>query len=307
MAEPITHEINWKKLLGQLNTCEVFFQPTKKLKPYIFPIMYGDLNHPEINSLLFRPFPSGYISLYIRFNTGLVVFEGKNLSKAYKPVFNFVAGVQKLENLHYIKSLGRVENFIVTFKPCGFSKLFGMPASCVQNQIVELKNLASNRILDQFNSLQGLPTVNEKAQKLITILTQMLNESQNRINNSITHSIDRILNSKGNILLKDICSDSRISTRSMQRAFLTHVGISPKEFIQIIRFNNVLGQILDHKFENWHQIINDYGYYDQAHFIHDFKAVTGYTPNEFMVNGHKAKSIYLDRFGLFKYEPQNIS
>lgn len=307
MVSGIDSEIEWLNVLKQIKHKEVFFKPTKELSPYIFPILYGELNHPNVNSLLFRPFPSGYISLHIRFKSGLEVYDGNNSIASGNPLFNFVVGVQKLEKLHYIKTLGKVENFIINFKPGGFIKTFNIPACKVQNKVVDLIKLIKPRFYNELKQLEKLPSLNNKVSKLLEILSVMINESPVHTKMIAKDAAEKIMKYKGNVLLKEICEKSKICNRTLQRAFLSDVGTTPKEFLRITRFNNVLTHMLENNFENWHQIINDYGYYDQAHFIHDFKSVTGYSPNEFMFNGGKEIPIYLDRFGMIQFESENAN
>ena len=64
--------------------------------------------------------------------------------------------------------------------------------------------------------------------------------------------------------------------------FRRHVGITPKQYLRIMRFQKVICEIERDGFTSWNQIALQSGYYDQAHFIHDFKHFSGFTPNEYM-------------------------
>ena len=64
--------------------------------------------------------------------------------------------------------------------------------------------------------------------------------------------------------------------------FRRQVGVSPKQYLRIMRFQKVINAIEHHKFVHWSQIALESGYYDQAHFIHDFKCFSGFTPNEYV-------------------------
>ena len=64
--------------------------------------------------------------------------------------------------------------------------------------------------------------------------------------------------------------------------FKTRVGVSPKQYLKIMRFQKAIVEIERGGFVNWSQIARESGFYDQAHFIHDFKSFSGFTPGEYM-------------------------
>jgi AraC-like DNA-binding protein len=69
------------------------------------------------------------------------------------------------------------------------------------------------------------------------------------------------------------------SPRSLQRLFREYVGVSPKWVLQRLRLHEAAERMLEGR--DWAALALDLGYFDQAHFIHDFKAVTGRSPGEY--------------------------
>ena len=63
--------------------------------------------------------------------------------------------------------------------------------------------------------------------------------------------------------------------------FKFHVGMTPKGFLRVIRFQKAIEEISNRTSVDWTSIAHESGYYDQAHFINDFKAFSGYTPSEY--------------------------
>lgn len=73
--------------------------------------------------------------------------------------------------------------------------------------------------------------------------------------------------------------------RNLQRYFKETLGISPKRFLQLIRINSILTEIKQQKIPDIFDIILRYNYYDQSHFISEFKSVTQFTPNQIIQRG----------------------
>jgi AraC-like DNA-binding protein len=71
------------------------------------------------------------------------------------------------------------------------------------------------------------------------------------------------------------------SKRTLQRLFRQYVGVSPKWIIQRYRLHEAAEQIASGQAENWPALAVDLGYFDQAHFIRDFKAIVGQSPAEY--------------------------
>jgi len=64
--------------------------------------------------------------------------------------------------------------------------------------------------------------------------------------------------------------------------FKKQVGVSPKQYLKIMRFQRAIQEIENNKSIQWSNIAAESGFYDQAHFIGDFKIFSGFTPSEYM-------------------------
>ena len=97
----------------------------------------------------------------------------------------------------------------------------------------------------------------------------------------VEHAIKIIENTKGQVKSKDVAQEVCLGIKQFERIFSKHVGLNPKKFSSIIRFQNVIQMQMNDRNANMYQIAFDNGYYDQSHFIHDIKSITGLTPREF--------------------------
>lgn len=64
--------------------------------------------------------------------------------------------------------------------------------------------------------------------------------------------------------------------------FRKQVGVAPKQYLKIMRFQKAILEAETSHSINWSRLAQESGFYDQAHFIHDFKEFSGFTPNEYM-------------------------
>lgn len=79
----------------------------------------------------------------------------------------------------------------------------------------------------------------------------------------------------------DLAERAGLSVRALQRLFSTYVGVSPKWVIRRFRVHEAAERIAVSSSIDWAALAHDCGYFDQAHFIHDFKAQIGKTPTEY--------------------------
>lgn len=98
----------------------------------------------------------------------------------------------------------------------------------------------------------------------------------------IKYVLGQIYKSKGNIKLKDLAEDTGYSTRYLRKQFDTHVGMSPKLFCRITRFQSSLYMLHNYKECKKLDVILDHGYFDQAHLINDFKSFGYVSPNQYL-------------------------
>jgi AraC-like DNA-binding protein len=76
-----------------------------------------------------------------------------------------------------------------------------------------------------------------------------------------------------------------ISTRRLARLFSIEVGLTPKLYARVQRFSRVVESIYNSSAVDWSDLAVRCGYFDQAHFIRDFKAFSGLTPGDYRSRG----------------------
>ncbi|MBK6265101.1 AraC family transcriptional regulator [Marivirga sp. S37H4] len=190
----------------------------------------------------------------------------------------------------YIQPVGYVNTFAIRFYPYGFANFVNTP----------IKNLANKET--PIAELFGQSTANELEQAIIhetgtqerikVIEKFLLNKLRDKatIDNIVKSTIDTLLSTNGSMPIHTILKENLSKRRQLERNFLKHIGISPKQLGKVIRLQTALKLLLNQKTETFTQIAYESEYYDQNHFIKDFKEFTGTTPKYFLADDTLALS-----------------
>jgi AraC-like DNA-binding protein len=97
----------------------------------------------------------------------------------------------------------------------------------------------------------------------------------------IAYAVGRIVQQPGALTMEALAKKVGYSGKHLVKLFRDHVGLTPKTFLRIIRFQQAIADMESHRNMDWSSIAHDSGYYDQAHFINDFRHFSGFTPQEY--------------------------
>lgn len=132
--------------------------------------------------------------------------------------------------------------------------------------------------------LINVPSLQERSEFLNKYLLKKLNT--NRINSNMMNAIYDIINTRGTITSADLAAQNAISQRQLERIFNENMGISPKSFSLLIRYQ-MMWQEMYFKGGNLLDMTEKYGYYDEAHLLNDFRKRHSMTPNQAILFARK--------------------
>lgn len=190
-----------------------------------------------------------------------------------------------------IEPTGKTGIFAVRFHPSGFNPLATIPLKEMENKAVSLEELFGEDGLQLENEILKAQAVTER----ITIIEEFLinrlvnAESIDRI---VKSTVETILSINGQLSVDDLSQQMNINRRQLERRFSTVIGLSPKQLSKIIRLQSVLKKLSNKQFTSLTSIAYEGEYYDQAHFIKDFKEFTGSTPRNFFSDNMKMSSFF---------------
>lgn len=99
---------------------------------------------------------------------------------------------------------------------------------------------------------------------------------------ALPEPLEAALDAQGSSSVADLARKAGCSARHLKRLFDQWVGLSPKVFSRIVRFQALTGRLSDPAQADWVGLANDHGYFDQSHLIRDFSDFAGLTPMEFL-------------------------
>jgi len=210
-----------------------------------------------------------------------IVLDKAQMTGDYRLPNYVFSGLRKQPRI--INYAQNTATLLVNFKEGGASAFFDIPLHHFFGQNIALDNIISpaelNEISDRLN--EALTDVTR-----IKIVEQFLKDRMNDCKTDllIAHAVDKIKQNNGSIKIGCLMKDLNISKNPFEKRFRHRIGTSPKQFANIIRLYNSIANYNENK--SLTELALDAGFYDQAHFIHEFKMFTGQTPLHFFRKAH---------------------
>jgi AraC-like DNA-binding protein len=252
------------------------YTPCTALQPYVMCYYVWEQQEAFAEKLEVHSPPNGLGGMV--FNYGDTCYS-RNDKGRWEPLpASFIAG-QFSRN--YTLLLGRKAGMVgVAFLPAGLSHLLGIPMVTFTDQRLDLALvLGLNAALLEEQVLESADR-HERIKVLERFLLARLCKLTVKTD-VVDQAVASIVQQKGILSINRLSDSLCISPRQFRRRFVEKVGISPKLFSRIKRFNYISG-LSSAASVSWMDIVHEGGYYDQAHFIRDFCDFSGKKPSDFV-------------------------
>jgi AraC-like DNA-binding protein len=175
---------------------------------------------------------------------------------------------------------GRVQGLGVRFRPGCFRAFLGGPVSDIADRAVPLADVFGPKATEAAESVR---TAADDAQMVRAVDNLLIANPAERsaAARRAAGAVESIARDPGITRVAQLCADTGLTTRSVQRLFAEHVGCTPKWAIRIYRLNDAARRIAAEGEPDYAGLAVRLGYSDQSHFIRDFRAVTGQPPAEY--------------------------
>lgn len=188
----------------------------------------------------------------------------------------FHAQTQHYTRFHTNASFGIFGAYLF---PGAIPQLFALPASALSNHLPNLHSILGQSGNDLEEKMLLAQNNAQRVQILSLFFEERLRKNERPVH-PVCQVVAQMIQAKSLPQVQQLAAQCNLSARQLERQFLHHAGFSPKRFARITRFQLALSQYkqLDTSLT---QLAYDCGYYDQSHFIHDFKAFSGHHPRQY--------------------------
>jgi AraC-like DNA-binding protein len=262
------------------------FDPSPNLNTLIK--CYWTLDAPqEIDSEKQRIVPDGCMEMIFHYGDAYLQYaeDGNYIVQPKSFVFGQIT--KTLE----IAPTGTTGVFAARFHPDGFMPITTVSINTMENRAVPLIEVFGEEGLQIEQDILTSSSTQERIKIIEVFLLNKLT-SQESVDRIIKSSIAMMLNLKGKNSIADLAKEININRRQLERRFSSVIGLSPKQLAKIIRLQAMIKALLNSQPQNLTSIAYEGDYYDQAHFIKDFKEFTGISPKKFYAGHLKMSSLF---------------
>ncbi len=182
---------------------------------------------------------------------------------------------------------GKFKTVGVCLLPNTLKTIFGFNADALSDTCLDADLLPVNPGSCLSEQLLNAPSVTDQIEMLAAYLLAQITQHNAPVDGVTRYALAQMIRSNGQVSLKALQDEVQLSERSFERRFNQHVGISPKLFARVCRFQAALSQLKNNKYTKLSDIAFDNGYADQAHFIRTFKEFTGRSPYQFQKQAYQ--------------------
>ncbi|MCL9684904.1 helix-turn-helix domain-containing protein [Legionella maioricensis] len=223
----------------------------------------------------YRVMPDFYVVMGFQYSGSLSLLQKSEQIKLAR------CGISGLQTTYkeFQCSTANTRTLLIKFYPWAIPLLFNESASSFTNQSLNLsdifgqslQNMLEERLLSVHTQAEIVPTLEMFFSGLVTNTAKSFDKC-------FITQMKRIMDLSAPDSVHHLAKDLGYTDRTLERRFKDLVGLSPKKFLLIKRFQNTLMHL--RKGMGWEAVMESSNYYDQAHLIHEFKTFSGLTPSK---------------------------
>jgi len=241
------------------------YKPAPTLQPFIdmYWHLSGYVNHNQSITLM----PDGSINLIVNLGEDI---KSTRFNKSIKHEGVFLVGAMMQTDVQVI--VGNVFMFGIKFKPGAFTHFYKFESlDEVANQFLEF-------------SRKDIPDLKKTLQYFVSYIDQFFLDKLSSPRFSVLNIVSDIAQNVDALKVDALAKKHFTTVRQIERQFKQQIGLTPKEFVDLERFNKAFLRVQSRSKQSLADIAWDSGYYDHAHMTNDFKRFTGKAPTAFILS-----------------------
>lgn len=182
----------------------------------------------------------------------------------------------QLKHHFFLENTGRTDMFGITFRPAALTHLFDLNMGDYAGRVVALRQVHGPwaQLVAKLSAHTGFSDRVSATENWLRARTGQIPA------HPIDSCLEILFRDHGTTTIQQLCQEAGVTERQLQRYFQHYIGVSPKFYARTIRFSYLFSLIQGGQ-TSWSDVVFLSGYYDQSHFIRDFKAFTGEDPTRF--------------------------
>jgi AraC-like DNA-binding protein len=256
---------------------EVFFAtPSELLSPYIKRYWAIENTLDKDERCVQRIIPTGFCELMLYFTPHPKILDNN------KSLTDNTALYGHHNRFYDIELQDDLSVFSVVFQPQGLMRFFRFPISEICNQSVPLCLLMGQPAKELEQKMGKAGTFHQRVNIVESYFLGLLKNNDSEFEfKRINHLAELIQQTQGKININQMASEVCLSRKQFERIFAEKIGITPKQYLKTIRFQAAIYKKQQNAHLNMTELSYESGYFDQSHFINDFKTLSGLTPKQF--------------------------
>jgi len=255
--------------------------PTFPLNQFISALIYYDGFDPIHN--MDRFLPDGNTEIIIDLTEKpQYIYDNETLEKIQICRHAWVSGVRTQPIT--IPSGKGSKMLIVAFKRGGGHPFYPFPMSELTDRVVGADLVFGRSFCELRERILYAPSVYCMFELVEKFLFQLGGDALHTDGTSkcVEYALANIVSQPSMKSFQELSNHIGYSQKHFIDLFKRQVGVAPKQYLKIMRFQKAILEIESNQQIHWHQIALESGFYDQAHFINDFKTFSGFTPSEYV-------------------------
>ena len=254
-----------------------FIQPSPMLAPYVrhYWMLEIDLSDEQVTE---RVVPTDSVQLMFHYKKPFVsISPDRQINRQPQ---SMVSGLSN----SYIDAVAEGESGViaVVFHPYGACNFFRFPLCELQNQNIHLGDVFSGKISLVEEQICECGDLKARVEVIEQFLTEQFLPVKEHDFSLIKRGTELIKQSGGQVQSRQLAEKLLVTPKNLERKFVSLVGQSPKQLSKIVRFWEVMNGLMQKQPRCLTEYAYHNGYFDQSHFIREFKNYSGYTPSEFV-------------------------